>query len=108
MYIQKVAPSIAEIRTLAKNIMNENNMHFENASESTGHYFQAGDYKRVILSVANDEFIQKEQRFNNGEWMDAVEIRVKGSIETIENMFINTILDLFKVNKDLVHFKNIK
>lgn len=108
MNVQKVAPNFAELRTFAKNIMKENNMHFENASENTGHYFQAGDYKRIILTVVNDEFIQKEQRFNNGEWMDAVEIRARGSIETIENMFINAILDLFKVNKDLVHFKNIK
>ena len=102
--------NIQNIKALAKSLMVENNMRFPSgdSAQEVGHYIQAGNNKRITLTFIDDEFVQREQRLNNGVWMDAIEIRIKGTQKRIEMMFENAISEIIKLDKNFKLFKSLK
>lgn len=49
---------------------------------------------RRILTLTEDEFVSKEQRFKNGMWKDAIEMRSFGSPEELEKDLMSSIENL--------------
>ncbi len=69
-----------------KKVLNMNDMQVvEKFSPVISEYkIQLSPKLRQILTLTEDEFISKEQRFRYGHWQDSVEFRTRGPLKKLE------------------------
>ena len=107
MKIEDMPLNAKTAKTIAKRVMKDNNMRLTNRFTPviSEYKFQVGDDKRISIVLDENEFVQKEQRFHKNMWRDAVEKRIKGTLDDIENVLLETISELSEYNSK---FKSIK
>ncbi len=85
----EVAKILLDPTTRAKTfnkVLNINNMQVVNKFSPviSKYKIQLSPKIRQILTLTEDEFISKEQRFRHGHWQDSVEMRTCGPLEKLE------------------------
>ena len=93
MNVAKILLDPTTSRKTFKKVLNMNDMQVvKRFSPVVSEYkFQISPKVRRILTLTEDEFVSKEQRFRYGKWNDTIEMRSCGSLEKLENDLISCI-----------------
>lgn len=106
--VAKVLNDVTIPQKLVNRVLRENDMQIvKKFSPVKSEYkFNVGDDKRILMSITDDEFVQREERFIRNHWEPSVEMRVKNS--NLEDVLAQSISKVLDITAKLNNYRNIK
>lgn len=113
MYAANVSKILNDVTTpqkLVNKVLRENNMEIVRkfSPVNSEYKFQIGNNKRITITLNEDEFVQKEERFVRNQWKPSVEMRVNGSNRDLEDVLVQTISNIMELGERFKNYRIIK
>ena len=113
MYAANVSKILNDVTTpqkLVNKVLRENNMEIVRkfSPVNSEYKFQIGNNKRITITLNEDEFVQKEERFVRNQWKPSVEIRVNGSNRDLDDVLVQTISNIMELGERFKNYRIIK
>lgn len=108
--VSKILNDVTIPQKLVNKVLRENNMEIVRkfSPVNSEYQFMMGNNKRITMTLTEDEFIQKEERFVRNQWRPSVEMRLNGANRNLEDVLIQSISEIMELGERFKNYRIIK